>query len=161
MPLEKSAADKAEATQLSRRQKRDLLELAAAGIVSAAFLAAPLVFRPASPQGDRITAQVSQAAPAMTASHPPADAGISPAAASVTDVRVVTTDVPATVSVPPLLPSRAVVAAVRREAPPRRPHGSLASARTKLPLGRRIARLFAGDGSHTVQPFPTVPPTER
>jgi hypothetical protein len=160
MPLEKSAADKAQATQLSRRQKRDLLELAAAGIVSAAFLATPLVFRPASTHGV-ITAQVSQAAPALTAGHTSANAGINPAAANVTNVRVVTTDVPATVSVPPLLPSRAVVAAVRRVAPPRRPHGSLASARTKLPLGRRIARLFAGDGTHTVQPFPTVPPTER
>jgi hypothetical protein len=30
-----------------------------------------------------------------------------------------------------------------------------------VPLGRRIVRLLAGDGTHTVQPFPTVPAPDR
>ena len=155
MRLDESGATGAEVPPLSKRQRRDLLELAAAGVMSAVFVAAPLVVARHSPgygvrQGGQ-TVQVTS----------PVAAAARPAASTASEVHIVTTDIPATVSVPPLIAVRAVVPAVRRGAPQRRPHATLASARRKQPLGRRLVRLFAGDGTHTVQPFPTLPATER
>lgn len=155
MRLEESGATRAEVPELSRRQKRDLLELAAAGVMSAVFVAAPLVVARHSPGSG-----VKQGAEPVQLTSP-VPAASRPAASTANQVQIVTTDVPATVSVPPLIAARAVVPAVRRGAPQRRPHATLASTRGKQPLGRRLVRLFAGDGTHTVQPFPTVPATER
>ena len=136
---------------LSRRQKRDLVGLVAAGVMSAVFFVLPI-------------AVVRDSLGAKPAPAPPPAAHPLPASIRVADlesVRVMTMDVAVPVSTPELqAPAPSVVRAVRWSGPPR-------SRRTAPPvaprpsLGRRIARLLAGNGAHTVQPFPTIPATER
>jgi hypothetical protein len=144
MPLEQSRLMSAESSQLSHRQKRQLLELAAAGVLSVVFFAAPLfLIRNVGVS----TAPMPQVRQSVESSAIPR-------------VQIITTDVPAPVSTPALQAMRPTVPRMRQPAPVR-PHGKVASARTRVPFGRRLARLFAGDGTHTVQPFPTLPATER
>ena len=142
MPIEQSGHAGGERAQLSRRQRHDLLKLTAAGITSAIFFATPVVLFHNTPAS---SARAPEGQATAAASTP----------ANVPNVQIVTTDVAAAISIPALQSSRAVSPAVRRSPPPR-PRGALASARTRTPLGRRIARLLAGDGSYTVKPFPTV-----
>jgi hypothetical protein len=120
------------------------VKLAAAGIVSVMFFATPVLL-------SRETASGTAAETASAVeTHPTA------AVPTMPRVEVVTTEIAAAVSTPILESSRPVSPTVRRSASVRRARYALASSRTRLPLGRRIARLFAGDGSHTVRPFPTV-----
>jgi hypothetical protein len=152
----KSGNEAGDSVHLSRRHKRDLLELAAAGVMSAVFFAAP-VFLTYQRVGSEANPPVRSATPS-TASQAPT-AAVIPQVAS-PGVQVITTDVTAAVSTPALRRSASVSPAVRVSRPPAR-RSLMASARTRVPLGRRIARLFAGDGTHAVQPFPTVAATER
>jgi hypothetical protein len=143
MPLEQSGRVRAPhaSTRLSRQQRLDLAKLAAAGIVSVIFFATPVL--------------LSRETPAATA---PGTGRVPPTAAVATTprVEVVTTEIAAAVSTPALQASRAVTPTVRWHASARRSRLALASSRTRWTLGRRIARLVAGDGTHTVRPFPTV-----
>ena len=146
MPLEQSGRVRAQqaTTRLSRQQRLDLVKLAAAGIVSVIFFATPVLL-------SRETAAGTAAETASTA-HTDSTAAV----ATMPRVEVVTTEIAAAVSTPTLQPSRPVSPSVRRSASVRRSRYALASSRPRLPLGRRIARLLAGDGSHTVRPFPSV-----
>jgi hypothetical protein len=146
MPLEQSGRVTApQATpRLSRQQRLDLVKLAAAGIVSVIFFATPVLLSREAPGGT-----ASQTARAV---QTPATAAVP----AVPRVEVVTTEIAAAVSTPTLQPSHAPSPTVRRSASARRTRYALASTRTRWPLGRRLARLLAGDGTHTVRPFPTV-----
>jgi hypothetical protein len=143
MRLEESRPVNNQKRQLSNRQRRDLLELTAAGVISVLFVATPLFL---IGEGARSTAQPQV--------RQPIDAAIPPR------VQIVTTDVAATVSTPALEAFRPVVPGVRRAALVR-PREKAASVRARVPIGRRLVRLFAGDGTHMVRPFPTLPGTER
>jgi hypothetical protein len=146
MPLEQSGRVRAQqaTTRLTRQQRLDLVKLGAAGIISVIFFATPVL--------------LSRETPAVTAAETMSAAPTHPTApvASMPRVEVVTTEIAAAVSTPTLQTSRAASPTVRRSASARRARYALASSRTRFPLGRRIARLFAGDGTHTVRPFPTV-----
>jgi hypothetical protein len=110
-------------------------------MVSVIFFATPVLLSRETPAGTTTG----------TASVPPAAA-----VATTPRVEVVTTEVAATVSTPTLQASRVLPPTVRSHASARNSRLALASSRTRWTLGRRIARLVAGDGSHTVRPFPTV-----
>lgn len=142
MPLERLRPVSGEPSQLSNRQKRELLQLAAAGVLSAVFVAAPLFLVRNTGPGPAPKPQVRQSADLSAVSR----------------VQILTTDIPAPVSTPALKRLRPAASRMRQAALAR-PHAKVASAR--VPLVRRLARLFAGNGSHTVQPFPSVPATER
>lgn len=145
MPREGSGPAGGEKVPLSRRQKRDLLELAVAGGMSAFFFAAPVFLVRETPARPTTAPQVRRPAATSTDAR----------------VQIVTTDVAAAVSTPALQFSPAASRALRRPARAPRSQRALGSAPTRVPLGRRLARLFAGDGRHTVQPFPTLPSTQR
>jgi hypothetical protein len=135
--------------RFSRSQKRELLELTAAGVLSAIFVASP-IFVTIQPARSGVTPP-----PATTVAQASPSGFVSAA------VQVRTTDVTAAVSAPALQAAPAVLRTLRSSPAPRRRASAVAALHMRVPLGRRIARLFAGDGSHTVQPFPTVPATER
>jgi hypothetical protein len=151
MSLEDSGPTELETIPLSHRQKRDLVELVAAGVMSAVFFALPVVMvrdtfgaKPVPPPAP----EARQAPPALRIDDPES-------------VQVVTTDVAVAISSPELQAAApAVVHAVRWSTPPRS-RRTVPAVSPRPSLGRRIARLFAGDGTHTVQPFPSVPATER
>jgi hypothetical protein len=164
MSLEQPEGPEDEKVRLSPRQKRELLELVAAGVMSAVFFVAPVVLvrdtLGARPQARPrpVPEQVAAAGeiPAPSAVAPPR---LAAPMAGLESVRVVRTDVAAPVSTPELLTNAAVVRAVRWSGPrSRRPAPAVPA---RMTIGRRIARLFAGDGTHTVQPFPVVPATDR
>lgn len=127
---------------LSRGQRRELLQLAAAGCLSVIFFIVPIALVRYAPQAE-----------APLAEAPPQDPGPAP-------VRIVWTTVSAEASAPPLATAAPSAAATpRRTAITRQSRGR--AAEPKIAMVRRIARLFAGDGRHGVQPFPTVASTDR
>ncbi len=131
------------AESLPRRERRQLLQLAAAGGLSVIFFVVPLALtRPAAPP----PAAAASAAPA----EPIDDA-----------VRVVSTTVSADTSVLRFAEVPGPAAPPRRAALRRPERARTASADTRPRFVRRLARLFAGDGRHEIQPFPTVPSTNR
>jgi hypothetical protein len=149
MSLEPAKQIGAATVQLSRRQKRDLLELGAAGVMSAIFFAAPLLLL-RQPPSTASNASSGRQASAQSASI------------RLEHVNVVTTEVAATVSTPILrAPREAASRPARRAGPSRQSAAAVARASEHVPLGRRIVRLLAGDGTHRVQPFPTVPAPDR
>ena len=102
--------------------------------------------------------------------HPPARplrrrfAGIHSRRPELESVRVITMDLAVPVSTPELQASgppsdssEPCDGPVRPESRRTAPRGGAASG---APVAG-IARLFAGNGAHTVQPFPTIPATER
>ena len=146
MSLEESKAVGGAIVHLTRRQKWDLLELVVAGVMSTIFFAAPVFLIRDAPPGRATPPQVTPVA----------------AAPSPARVQIATADVTARVSTPTLQPApRRRPSAMRRAVAVPSPALALASARPRPPLARRIARLFAGDGSHPVHPFPTVPTVRR
>jgi hypothetical protein len=137
-------------TGLTRQQRLDLAKLVAAGIVSAILFATPVLLSRETAPGI-----ASKKAPATLPTRPTA------AAATMSSVVVVTKEIAAPISTPTLQPSGVASATVRRSGSGRRARYALAASRPRLPLGRRIVRLVAGDGSHTVRPFPTVASAAR
>ncbi len=131
---------------LSRGQRRELLQLAAAGCLSVVFFIVPLalVRHAPRPQAPRFAAPLTEA--------PPHYSGPAP-------VRIVRTTVLIEASAPPLAAAPSAAATPRRTAISRQ--SRMRAADPGNALVRRIARLFAGDGRHSVQPFPTVPSTDR
>lgn len=147
MSLEQSKAVGGEIVHLSRRQKRELLELAAAGVMSTLFFAAPVVLlRDAPPAPD-----------------PSPQVGLIASAPAAVRVQIATTDVIAPVSTPALRPVPRRQSAGKRRGTAASPAPALArtAGRASQPIGRRIARLFAGDGTHAVHPFPMIPTARR
>jgi hypothetical protein len=151
MSLEDSGPAAGETRPLSWRQKRDLVELVAAGVMSAVFFIAPVFL-----VRDTLGRRPRQTPIAATTPAPPAPIVAAPLAS----VQVLTMDVAAPVSIPELVAVPPVVRAVRWTAAPR-PRREVPAVAPRLTLGRRIARLFAGNGTVTVQPFPSIPSTDR
>ena len=127
MSLEDSGPTEVETLPLSRRQRRDLVELVAAGVMSAVFFALPVVMVRdtfASKSAPPPAPEARQAAPAPRVADPKS-------------VQVVTTDVAVPMSSPELQAAApAVVHAVRWNGPPRSRQAAPAVSR-RPSLGRR------------------------
>ncbi|MEO8522272.1 MAG: hypothetical protein ABI603_12965 [Acidobacteriota bacterium] len=123
-----------------------MLQLAAAGCLSVVFFIVPLalVRHTPRPEPPRFAAPLTEASPQ--------DPGPAP-------VRIVRTTVSVEASAPPLAAAPSAAAKPRRTVISRQSRTRAADPGNALV--RRIARLFAGDGRHSVQPFPTVPSTDR
>jgi hypothetical protein len=145
------------AVRLSCAQKRDLLGMSAAAMVTTMVIAAPWLIpsEPAAPMlVDPAVLSVSAVpAPAMIASinEGTFDRGAVPAStvAKKRRERTAILSSPARLASTPMLTTNApvVVAAAAVTMPPS----------NAKPLGKRIAGLFTGDGTYTVRPFPSIP----
>jgi hypothetical protein len=125
---------------LTPAQKRDLMRMAAVGVLSSGLIVAVFIApRPGVP-GPSPAAQTARAD---------------------TPITIVSVDVLADVSVPVLAPAPAKRTAVRRAG--QRPSGVRAAGAAPAPvkLSKRLARFVVGDGQYSVRPFPTVPAVER
>jgi len=146
------------AVRLSRAQKRDLLGMSAAAVITTALIAAPILL----PHDSGVPAPVDPAA--ITADAVPVPLLIQSIHPSTLTANVT----PAAVTAAPLR---------RRARPAAAPQARLASrpmtmstpvlvavnttpSHASKPLGKRIAGLFTGDGSYSVRPFPSIS-TER
>ena len=146
------------AVRLSSAQKRDLLGMSAAAVITTALIAAPMLL----PRDTGVPALVDPTT--ITAQAVPVPLLIQSISPSTLNARVT----PAAVSPAP---------ARRRDRPMASPQVRLASrpmamstpvlvatnmtgSRPSKPIGKRIAGLFTGDGTYSVRPFPTIS-TER
>jgi len=146
------------AVRLSSAQKRDLLGMSAAAVITTALIAAPILL----PHATGVPALVEPTT--ITAEAVPVPLLIQSISPSTLNARVV----PVALSPAP---------ARRRERPMGSPQARLASrpiamstpvlvavntnaSRPSRPIGKRIAGLFTGDGTYSVRPFPTIS-TER
>jgi hypothetical protein len=131
------------APRLSWAQKRDLLGLIAAGVMTSALIVAPALV----PLGQRIPVVAENRVS-------PAAAAPMPAAAHV--------DAPLVSRVPARAETAVRRGAAARPAPRFRASGTHAAVEnatvdgSRKPLGRRFAELFTGDGAYSVRPFPGV-----
>lgn len=139
-----------ETPHLSGRQKRELLQLAAAGLVSAVFFAVPVLVVDRNPARQAVQTKPREIDPAAPAAR-----------VAVARVTVVTTEVAAAVTTPALQPRPSAVSAVQRRPAPPPQRVATAAAHTRRPLIRRLARLIAGNGNHDVRPFPAVTAAQR
>lgn len=129
-------------SMLPRRQKGELVRLIGVGVLSALFFGgAAFMTRPGQ---------------TATGTPPPSVQVEAPVAPQV-QVRHV--EVQAGLSAPALSPDR-IAPSLKQPTPARAPL-ALARHSQRPPLVRRLARLFAGNGRYSVQPFPTVPPAHR
>lgn len=131
-------------SMLSGRQKRDLVQLLGVGLLSV------LVFA-----GSAFMSRRDAPSPSPSAAPPEAGQAIDGPAARPVQVRQVQVQVAS--SAPSLAPAGRFV---RGGAQPGARRAVVRNSQ-RPPLARRLARLFAGDGRHTVQPFPMVPATHR
>ena len=141
---------------LSRAQKREVVRIAGAGVLSTAFFALPLLL--VVPDRGAATTLPTSAVPVPdepTPSATPATASIAegPARQSVV-VRAY--DVAVAVA-QPKLSSSAFPQVRNRESQARAREKRPVLSRSKSPSFRgRLARMVAGDGRYPVRPFPTV-----
>jgi hypothetical protein len=153
------------AVQLSSAQKRDLLGMSAAAVITTALIAAPIFLQhdTAPPTLVDPTVITAEAVPA-----PVLIQAISPATFDRHFVRSAPASVSTSASAPVRRRARADVAPVRASlssrpiamAAPVLVAANMTSVRPSKPLGKRIAGLFTGDGTYSVRPFPTIS-TER
>jgi hypothetical protein len=144
--------------RLTRAQKRDLLRMSGAAVVSTVFFAVPMFLaRPSVTRpepGAAMTATRSMMPDGVPGSPDTVTPASVPDSVSVATVSVVTTTEVAVVTTPVL---QASATAPRRRAP-----AELVQARARnntpaaTPFGRRLARLIAGSGKFGVRPFPSV-----
>lgn len=138
-------------TRLTRAQKRDLLRMSGAAVVSTVFFAVPMFLsRPdvARPQ----LRSVVQMPDEVAASEPEIFLPVS--SVSVDTVTVVTSTELAAVTTP-VLQTSAKASRRRASAEPLQAR-SRANAPATKPFGRKLGRLIAGSGRYTVRPFPSV-----
>ena len=142
--------------RFTQAQRRDLLRMSGAALVSTIFFAVPMfVSRPDS-------AHIQDTPPSL--SNEAARAGTQPAAPRDTQVSVVVSEAVAQVTVPALegslvaapRPARLTRYPRRIEASPRPDQRADAERSSSPPLARRLGRLIAGTGRYEVRPFPTV-----
>jgi len=145
--------------RLSNAQKRDLLGMSAAAMITTALIAAPMLLPrgSASPLLVDPTVLTAEAVPTplliQTLGTRPAE--LTPVrTAAVVSVkrhrdRATAASSPVRLVGRPLPASAPVLVAVNTSVP-----------RASKPLGKRLAGLFTGDGTYSVRPFPTVS-TER
>ena len=131
---------------LTRAQKWDLVRMAAAAIVSTVFFCIPLFL--ARPNGARAAADPDIIAAGVPES-PPANIPVQREPATATDAVTVLTTMEVVKVTVPVLQDVPRLASVPPTRTPQR-------ANTATPLGRRLARFFAGTGKYGVRPFPTV-----
>jgi hypothetical protein len=145
------------AVHLSSAQKRDLLGMSAAAMITTALIAAPMLL----PREHAAPALVDPAI--ISASAVPTPALIQALTVRADDRG---TSRPSTIlkkrrdraplpSAPPRLASRRVAATA-----PVLVAMNTATSRPSKPLGKRLAGIFTGDGTYAVRPFPTIA-TER
>jgi hypothetical protein len=145
--------------RFTQAQKRDLLRISGAALVSTIFFAVPMFI--GRPDATAIRVQPApQSRDTLTAAVQPDDA---PAG---TAVSVVVSETVAQVTVPELqTPASSTARPVRaarftRRAgapPPANQRAQVAPApATATPLARRLGRLIAGTGRYEVRPFPTI-----
>jgi hypothetical protein len=144
--------------RLSNAQKRDLLGMSAAAMITTALIAAPMLL-----PHDSLPAFVDPAI--ITAGAIPTPSLIQSLSAPAPQYRVVRASAaavpqrrreraplpasPVQLASTPVAVSAPVLVAMETS-----------STRPPKPLGKRIAGLFTGDGTYTVRPFPTIS-TER
>jgi hypothetical protein len=140
--------------RFTQAQKRDLLRMSGAALVSTIFFSVPMFV--GRPDGARLPAISEPAQPtpaaAASAAAPYASASAAP------EVAVVFSDAVAQVTIPQLQTLTAPrTRTVRQNAMAAKvgPRAQTASAAGK-PFARRLGRLIAGTGRYEVRPFPTV-----
>jgi hypothetical protein len=143
--------------RFTQAQKRDLLRMSGAALVSTIFFAVPMFI--GRPDARPVRVQPAAESPdPRTAAVQPAAAPIDPA------VSVVFTEAVAQVTVPELQdvrgsatrPVRIARFTRRLAAPAPATKRAQAVPDAATPLARRIGRLIAGSGRYEVRPFPTV-----
>ena len=146
------------AVRLSSAQKRDLLGMSAAAVITTALIAAPILL----PHDTGIPPLVNPAT--ITAQAVPVPLLIQSISPSTFNARATR---PAPAAVPARRRERPASSPVRlasRPIPTTSP--VLVAVNTtgmrapSKPLGKRIAGIFTGDGTYSVRPFPTIS-TER
>ena len=142
--------------RLTQVQKRDLLRMSGAAVVSTIFFAVPMFI--GRPDVGRLQAIAEHA----QAAHAVGDTAAVPSgSAPAPEVAVVFSDAVATVTTPELEelapPPVPRARSVRQNAMAARPgpRAQVAPAAGR-PLARRLGRLIAGSGRYEVRPFPTV-----
>ena len=139
--------------RLTQAQKRDLLRMSGAALVSTIFFSVPMFV--GHPDSARLRGSAEQAQPIAAA------AGSAAAPAASAEVAVVFSDAVAQVTIPQLqglsAPASPRTRTVRQNAMAVKlgPRPQPASSAGK-PLARRLGRLIAGTGRYEVRPFPTV-----
>jgi len=148
------------AVRLSRAQKRDLLGMSAAAVITTALIAAPILL----PHDAGVPALLDPATIAAEAVPVPLliqSIGSSTLNAHVTPATVTVTPAPARRRERPVAPPQARLASrPMTTSAPLLVAANTTAARASKPLGKRIAGLFTGDGTYSVRPFPTIS-TER
>ena len=143
------------AVRLSSAQKRDLLGMSAAAVITTALIAAPILL----PRDTGVPALVDLAT--VTAEAVPVPLLIQSIGPSTFNTRVT----PAALTPAPVRRRERATASprIRLASPPIATSAPvLVAANTTAshaskPLGKRIAGLFTGDGTYSVRPFPTIP----
>lgn len=140
-----------DSVRLSSAQKRDLLGMSAAAVITAGLMVAPAIL----PRDQDPTPLASRSVPSEATApvfvamrfEPPVVVTTIPARHALTTRRT-TTASPAWVPGPSTTTTSTIVALTARMDTPRKP------------LARRLAGFLTGDGTHAIRPFPTVS-TER
>lgn len=143
--------------RFTQAQKRDLLRMSGAAVVSTIFFGVPMfIARPDVARVDAVSGYARQVQAAPAAAEPLLRQ------ADPRDVSIVVSDAFAQATVPeleriaPTVGRRAVRTTRQSAAAIRvRPRAQVASA-SGQPLARRLGRLLAGTGRYEVRPFPTV-----
>lgn len=143
--------------RLTQAQKRDLLRMSGAAVVSTIFFGVPMFV--GRPDASRV-----QVPPALVHSLPAPTAAPQVAVERPdTSVAVVFSEAVAQVSTPRLESARTPPVrqarqprATRRNAPDVEASVRPEEAQGGTPLARRLGRLLAGSGRYEVRPFPTV-----
>jgi hypothetical protein len=145
--------------RFTQAQKRDLLRMSGAALVSTIFFAVPMfIGRPDATAGRVQPAAESRdtRADAVQPAAPPRDGGVSVVIAeTVAQVTLPSLQDP---SAPTARPVRAAryIKPINPPAPAKRAEAVPTAGGPAAPLARRIGRLIAGSGRYEVRPFPTV-----
>jgi hypothetical protein len=142
--------------RFTQAQKRDLLRMSGAAVVSTIFFGVPMfIGRPDATRVQTVASQDQQAPVTVAPSQP---LTVAPTVVVVVSDAVAQTTTPmlealpaAAPRVPATPPRRHTLVATGSER--QRPDGTASSVE---PLAKRIGRLLAGTGRYEVKPFPTV-----
>jgi hypothetical protein len=139
-----------DSVRLSSAQKRDLLGMSAAAVITAGLMVAPAIL----PRDQDPTPLASRSVPSEATApvfvamrfEPPVLVTTMPARIAL-PVRRTTTVSPRWMARPATTTTPVVAVTARMDVP-------------RKPLARRLAGFLTGDGTHAIRPFPTIP-TER
>src|SRR3954470_7327684 len=151
--------DRESTVRLSNAQKRDLLGMSAAAMITTALIAAPMLL----PHDSGAPLLVNPSILMAEAIPTPALIPMRSRAVESVSGRMSPVAAPRRRRERAVLPSSPVRLAsmpIATVAPPVLVAVEASNARPSKPLGKRLAGLLPGDGTYTVRPFPTIP-TER